>query len=284
MNRKNLHFLLCFSIVFLNQCNKIEKFEGSVGYYYTISAEGPSMSPNMTFNWSLINLPSTSSLTIDSLILLDDNTNLSFLPDIPGIYQFSLVGFSEQDKIIRQNFSFNVFPHEMVESPNYEAMSSNTTDISSDIAGEDVKYSTTIEENSIEEKIGIAESRVSIEDGPSTTSPKILQQETENPEDYFAQKSIKAIKIEKKAEPETKKRKLTIQVSSWETLEEAQNELTNLTIHGLDAYLQTYKDDYGITWYRIRVGSFNTYQNAKSAAKAVENITQKPSWIDTIHN
>ena len=36
--------------------------------------------------------------------------------------------------------------------------------------------------------------------------------------------------------------------------------------------------------HKTFVKSFNTYQNAKSAAKAVENITQKPNWIDTIHN
>jgi len=281
MNRKKIHLLLCFSIVFLNQCKKIEEFEGSVGNYYTISAQGPSTSEIMTYNWLLRNFPKTSSLTVNSLILLNDNKELSFLPDIPGIYQFSLVGITEQDKTIRQNFSFNIFPREIVESPNYEALSSNTTDISSGVAGEDVIFSTTIEENKLEEKIGIAESRVSIEDDLSTIEPNILQPPKEKPADV-AQKPIKKVTIKK--EPETEKRKLTIQVSSWETLDEAQNELTQLTIQGLDAYLQTYLDERGTTWYRIRVGSFDSYQDAKSAANTLENLTHKPGWIDIIQN
>ena len=205
------------------------------------------------------------------------------MPDIPGIYQFSLVGFTEQDKIIRQNFSFNISPREMVESPNYETLGSNTIDIPSGNVGEDLIYSTSIEENRLEEKNESAESDVSIEDAPSTTAPKKQQQQTVKPTDV-SQKTIKKITIEKKAGPKSENRKLTIQVSSWGTLEEAQNELTKLTIHGLDAYLQTYLDDSGMTWYRIRVGSFNSYHNAKSAAKVIENITQKASWIDTIHN
>ncbi len=59
------------------------------------------------------------------------------------------------------------------------------------------------------------------------------------------------------------------QVSSWQSMGKAQQEVNKLKIAGLNAFLEEFTTG-GITWHRVRVGYYATAREARQAAEQYE--------------
>jgi len=52
--------------------------------------------------------------------------------------------------------------------------------------------------------------------------------------------------------------------------------------NGYDAYIQKSIIDDDDIWYRVRIGSFDSYNLASIAAKEISNTLKMPTWVDYI--
>ncbi len=74
---------------------------------------------------------------------------------------------------------------------------------------------------------------------------------------------------------------LTLQVDSWQTLELAKAGLENWKNRGFDnAYLVEYSDESGETWYRLRIGRFNSPVMAQRLQYVLSQDFDQMSWVD----
>ena len=76
----------------------------------------------------------------------------------------------------------------------------------------------------------------------------------------------------------------TIQISSWPSLDEAQNASQQLLDnYGIESYIQrAFFKDRDEIFYRLRVGNFPDQSTAATYAKHVQEQTNLPVWVDFV--
>jgi len=79
-------------------------------------------------------------------------------------------------------------------------------------------------------------------------------------------------------------RTYTIQVSSWPSLEEAQQASQELLDqYGIDSYIQrAFFKDMDEIYYRLRIGNFQEQSAATAYAKEIQEQTNLPVWVDYV--
>ena len=65
-------------------------------------------------------------------------------------------------------------------------------------------------------------------------------------------------------------------------LKDAQLFSQNLIGQGYDSYIQKVIFKSEEIWYRVRVGSYDNYNSAKTAADALSNTLGMPTWVDFV--
>jgi septal ring-binding cell division protein DamX len=70
----------------------------------------------------------------------------------------------------------------------------------------------------------------------------------------------------------------SIQVSSWETQAKANGEAAKMTAAGYPAYVVEGNVE-GDTWYRVRIGRYETMADAQSALRQVSQVAETEPWI-----
>lgn len=74
----------------------------------------------------------------------------------------------------------------------------------------------------------------------------------------------------------------TVQVSSWRTMSRAKQIASDLKSRGYDAYVQkAYIVEKDEIWYRVRIGTFQSYRAAKEVADELALITGD-AWVDNM--
>ncbi len=79
----------------------------------------------------------------------------------------------------------------------------------------------------------------------------------------------------------------TIQVSSWETKAQAEEHMQKFLNKGFESYIQkAFVSSKNTYWYRVRVGVFQTEQEAKNFADSDLNsmLHQGNYWVDLVRN
>ena len=56
----------------------------------------------------------------------------------------------------------------------------------------------------------------------------------------------------------------------------------NLIGQGYDSYIQKVVFNSEEIWYRVRVGSYDNYNSAKTAADALSSTLGMPTWVDFV--
>ena len=65
-------------------------------------------------------------------------------------------------------------------------------------------------------------------------------------------------------------------------LKDAQLFSQNLIGQGYDSYIQKVVFNSDEIWYRVRVGSYDNYNSAKTAADALSVTLGMPTWVDFV--
>jgi cell division protein FtsN len=78
--------------------------------------------------------------------------------------------------------------------------------------------------------------------------------------------------------------KYTIQISAWKQYNQAEAALAKLTAQDLEAYIQkAYFKETKETFYRIRTGTFDSYEEAKKVMKDLQvRFPKEEFWIDSV--
>ena len=76
--------------------------------------------------------------------------------------------------------------------------------------------------------------------------------------------------------------RFTIQITSKKMLKDAQLFSQKLIDKGYDSYIQKVIFNKKEIWFRVRVGSYDNYNAAKSAADALSDDLDMTTWVDFV--
>ena len=272
----------CCLLILLSGCSQPEIVKGVVGNYYSVSVKAPLGVENPEFEWRIVEIPENSQLSFSDLTVAENSDEMAFQPDETGNYSFGLTVYTaEGEEVASQTYTFNI------EAPAPRSEEKLETVIKETVVSEkppDVQL--TEEPESIEEvhpdidTVSLVVSEIEKEIVPEPIRSDVQHRgdkKTQKLPDSQPQPASRGQKIPKV------EGKLTIQVSSWPDLKEAQTELEELQDLGLDAYIQkTYFEETGEIWYRVRIGSFLEMEIAKQAASEISSILNLNTWVDHI--
>ena len=77
-------------------------------------------------------------------------------------------------------------------------------------------------------------------------------------------------------------KRYTVQITSKRILNDSQVFTKSMIEKGYDAYIQKSIINNANVWYRVRIGSYDNYSLASSAAREISSALNMPTWIDFI--
>ena len=303
---KMIHILIYISTLFLSSCGN-NGIEGYVNEPITISATNPEDGQDVDYYWTLFNQPDGSLLNSSDLIASDDGQEMVFTPDYPGNYLIEVVISQYGDEISEQTFSFSI-----LELSEKELSKSETKDESwlNEEIDDELEIDTDeqvaknekvnngydeVKNNEIDPDVEIDNKKQSTEVNLQNNQSNFLSDENEkaiaamhrraaskNKEKYLSQSSAKIHKQKKGESIIARTDRFTIQITSKKMLKDAQLFSQKLIDKGYDSYIQKVIFNKKEIWFRVRVGSYDNYNAAKSAADALSDDLDMTTWVDFV--
>ena len=267
--------------------------EGYVNEPITITANNPEEGQDVDYFWSLAEQPDGSLINSGDLLASDYGQEMVFTPDYPGDYLVEVVISQYGDEISNQTFSFSI-----LDASEKEVPSDNVEEENEDWLNEEIEDSLDNETAEIEE---------SISDTTPAQTEKIdsdedhsMSEENSNAKTAMGEmakegkvkpivkpietnKSVGKIRQQKRpASIAERTDRFTIQITSKKMLKDAQLFSQNLIGQGYDSYIQKAVFNKEEIWYRVRVGSYDNYNSAKTAADALSTELGMPTWVDFV--
>ena len=263
--------------------------EGYVNEPITITANNPEEGQDVDYFWSLAEQPDGSLINSGDLLASDYGQEMVFTPDYPGDYLIEVVISQYGDEISDQTFSFTI-----LDASERQVTSNNSEEENEDWLNEEIEDSLQKEMAEIQESANTVspeqtEEVDSIEEKPVSDIDKIGQAEMGkmavekeakpilNPRDNFQLKQQK-----RQASIAERTDRFTIQITSKKMLKDAQLFSQDLIGQGYDSYIQKVVFNSEEIWYRVRVGSYDNYNSAKTAADALSSELGMPTWVDFV--
>ena len=213
----------------------------------TITAKNPDDISSLKYKWFVSEKPEESNLKLSGMTFSNDESSLSFIPDIAGHYSFR-VSVSWYGEVI----SIQSFPLEI---------GTNIQD-SPETKPEALPPSTSWTE---EDKSWLEDS---IKKPETKSVPKLKE---------IVEPELNSISPKKNADY------YTIQVAAKKDKKSAEKFMKEMQGNGFGAYIQEYyKEKSKELWYRIRVGSFASKDSAIIVADKIRDSMHVESWIDYV--
>ena len=263
--------------------------EGYVNEPITITANNPEEGQDVDYFWSLAEQPDGSLINSGDLLASDDGQEMVFTPDYPGDYLIEVVISQYGDEISDQTFSFTI-----LDASEKQVTSNNSEEENEDWLNEE------IEDSLQEETAEIQESAINVR-SEQTEKVDSIEKKPMSDEDKIGQAEMGKMAVEKEAKPilnprddvklKQQKRqasiaertdRFTIQITSKKMLKDAQLFSQDLIGQGYDSYIQKVVFNSEEIWYRVRVGSYDNYNSAKTAADALSSELGMPTWVDFV--
>ena len=287
--RKTIHIIL---LLFIFGCGG----SGIVGYVnepITITANNPEEGQDVDYFWSLAEQPDGSLINSGDLLASDYGQEMIFTPDYPGDYMIEVIISQYGDEISNQSFSFSIL----------DASEKQISEIKSEEEDED--WLNEEIDDSLQQEMVETEEDAITEKPNKTEEVDLLEGKPMSDKDRLGQRAMGKMAPEKKVKPvinlvepvktsfETKQLKkrasiaertdrFTIQITSKKMLKDAQLFSQNLIGQGYDSYIQKVVFNSDEIWYRVRVGSYDNYNSAKTAADALSSTLGMPTWVDFV--
>ena len=263
--------------------------EGYVNEPITITANNPEEGQDVDYFWSLAEQPDGSLINSGDLLASDDGQEMVFTPDYPGDYLIEVVISQYGDEISDQTFSFTI-----LDASEKQVTSNNSEEENEDWLNEE------IEDSLQEETAEIQESAITVSP-EQTEKVDSIEEKPISDIDKIGQAEMSKMAVEKEAKPilnprddvklKQQKRqasiaertdRFTIQITSKKMLKDAQLFSQDLIGQGYDSYIQKVVFNSEEIWYRVRVGSYDNYNSAKTAADALSSELGMPTWVDYV--
>jgi len=250
------------------------------------------------YQWSFDTKPVTSRLDPRDFIPSNYHPNVTFIPDVPGRYIVRLTMINNEGTVLHKNFVYTAGPQLDYLT---EVEGTKSLPKKQPVKNPEPKI---VEIPVVSEKVITKKTTITKTPNEWLTAPK----PGENPEEVkqepaYTEKSVTEV-IEEAKEPIVMEAKVvknpvsiettapvkkplvqdakyTLQVSS-STVEAYAIELRDkLIARGYDAFIQK-KEVEGILRYRIRVGYFTNYDEAKAYRQTMIKTTEFEPWVDKI--
>ena len=271
--------------------------EGYVDEPITITANNPEEGQDVDYFWSLAEQPDGSLINSGDLLASDDGQEMIFTPDYPGDYLIEVVISQYGDEISNQTFSFTILDISGKEISNNEDVEKDNEDWLNEEIEDSLEQDTeNITKDSVNEsqnesiqpeKISNSNSEL-MSNKDKEAFGKMIEMAKEKKTDPLSEldKSNKVVaKIkEPKRQASIAERtdRFTIQITSKKMLKDAQLFSQDLIGQGYDSYIQKIVFNSEEIWYRVRVGSYDNYNSAKTAADALSTEIGMPTWVDFV--
>ena len=267
--------------------------EGYVNEPITITANNPEEGQDVDYFWSLAEQPDGSLINSGDLLASDYGQEMVFTPDYPGDYLIEVIISQYGDEISNQTFSFSILDASEKQSSENKSEEENEDWLNEEI------------DDSLQQEIVETEEDAITEKPNKTEEVDLLEEKPMSDKDRVGQAAMGKMALEKKVKPvinlvepvetsvEIKQRKkrasiaertdrFTIQITSKKMLKDAQLFSQNLIGQGYDSYIQKVVFNSEEIWYRVRVGSYDNYNSAKTAADALSGTLGMPTWVDFV--
>jgi len=267
--------------------------EGYVNEPITITANNPEEGQDVDYFWSLAEQPDGSLINSGDLLASDYGQEMVFTPDYPGDYLIEVIISQYGDEISNQTFSFSILDASEKQSSEDKSEEENEDWLNEEI------------DDSLQQKMVETEEDAINEIPNQTEEVDLLEGKPMSDKDRAGQAAMGKMALEKKVKPvinlvkpvetsiEIKQRKkrasiaertdrFTIQITSKKMLKDAQLFSQNLIGQGYDSYIQKVVFNTDEIWYRVRVGSYDNYNSAKTAADALSGTLGMPTWVDFV--
>ena len=271
--------------------------EGYVDEPITITANNPEEGQDVDYFWSLAEQPDGSLINSGDLLASDDGQEMIFTPDYPGDYLIEVVISQYGDEISNQTFSFTILDvsdkeisnNEDVEKDNEDWLNEEIEDSLEQDTEKITKDSVNESQNeSIQpEKISNSNSELMSNKDKEAFAAMIQmakEKETDSLSKFDKSDKVVAKIKEPKRQASIAERtdRFTIQITSKKMLKDAQLFSQDLIGQGYDSYIQKIVFNSEEIWYRVRVGSYDNYNSAKTAADALSTEIGMPTWVDFV--
>lgn len=261
MRRYN-YFLIGAVLLLLIGCGSKEREPivktGTANQPVNLEVQAEDAQAESTVEWSFDELPENISLSQYDFQPINTSPQVSFIPPDSGAYRISYSVTDQSGEVVAvQPFVVQVAPKER----------KPVTEEGEDITAAEM-------EKDKEEEPAMAEEAKPEPPSKPKTEPKPTQRKT-----------TKTTTGTDRADliPRVPGR-YTVQVSSWKTFSKAESVANSVKKLGYDAYIQRAKfPDTGKVWYRVRVGSFTTYEAAKTLRNKLIDEPSLPNssiWVD----
>ncbi len=283
--RQKTRLILFVALLLFAGCGKKTE-EGPVGKSFTFTAEMPEENADLEFNWSLLEQPDASLLSPQDFILSSDQTTMTFLPDAEGEFTFQVVVTQYGDEISTQTFDFVATP-----SFEEEITAADTADLTAWVEEEDEKQwfqedTTSLEKTVVETTETKDETPIAEELATAPPTETIVEKESPEPQPPPQPSATRPQPTEKPKSREVipfDKNRFTIQIVSKKKLADAEVVAASLIEAGYDAYIQrVYFKDVDEIWYRVRIGSYDDLEMAKTVAESIATTQHTKTWVDFV--
>lgn len=249
MTKKHLCAFIIFAALLIG-CAKKAPISGFVGkpLELTPTLKAPEDSVNCLFKWSFVTKPPESNMDVLSFQPDSRSFTVSFVPDVVGEYEveFSMTTTDGKEKL-KQSFRCSVIE--------------DTSRTAQETAPPPVTVPAPLPQYS--------------RPAPTATAPAPVYQA---PKPAKPKSAIRGREIPKVAD------KYTIQISSWKSYAKAEDAQRKLAALAIDAYIQkAYFSETKETWYRVRTGNFESYEQARAAMQSLkQKFPEEKFWIDFV--
>ena len=267
--------------------------EGYVNEPITITANNPEEGQDVDYFWSLAEQPDGSLINSGDLLASDYGQEMVFTPDYPGDYLIEVIISQYGDEISNQTFSFSILDASEKQSATNKSEEENEDWLNEEIDDSLQQEMVETEEDAITEKPNQTEEvdllegkQMSDKDrvGQAAMGDMVLEKEVKPVINLVepARTSVEIKQRKKRASIAERTDRFTIQITSKKMLKDAQLFSQNLIGQGYDSYIQKVVFNSEEIWYRVRVGSYDNYNSAKTAADALSSTLGMPTWVDFV--
>ena len=271
--------------------------EGYVDEPITITANNPEEGQDVDYFWSLAKQPDGSLINSGDLLASDDGQEMIFTPDYPGDYLIEVVISQYGDEISNQTFSFTILDVSDKETSNNEDVEKDNEDWLNEEIEDSLEQDT---ENITKDSVNESQNESIQPEKISNSNSELMsnkdkegfgkmiemaKEKKTNPLSEFDKSNKVVAKMkEPKRQASIAERtdRFTIQITSKKMLKDAQLFSQDLIGQGYDSYIQKIVFNSEEIWYRVRVGSYDNYNSAKTAADALSSEIGMPTWVDFV--
>ena len=245
---------------------------GRTGETISLTTEISEDSDDLDYIWTIVDQPDASMLSLDNFNYNENRSTVSFIPDAPGDYILKVEVSQYGDELAIQSFAIAVEQGDAVPvkptKPDWYEEESDRQWFEAD---------TIVEDKVVEESIPVP---VITEIAPAID---IVEEIVAEIEAETVPPPLPSKLIQRGLNIPKNEGRFTIQVVSKKLLSDAEVVAAKLINSGFDAYIQkAYFNETDEVWFRVRVGSYDSRETAKTVAKSISESRGTSTWVDYV--